>query len=145
METAMITDDRIAMSDLRRLLETRRQQITGDLQRRMARIRDLSADPSLAKDFDDGDPCALDARLVELASATLRRIDLALTRLDEGRYGRCVRCRGRISLARLRAVPFAVSCRRCEDAGEADDPRRRRAHNAWARDQMFPSLHSDDA
>jgi len=39
----------------------------------------------------------------------------ALTRFDEGVYGRCVKCQSKISKLRLEGNPTEVHCRDCED------------------------------
>jgi RNA polymerase-binding transcription factor DksA len=51
---------------------------------------------------------------------TLLRIDEALVRLDAGEYGSCFECAGEISERRLRALPFAVRCRACEERREEE-------------------------
>ena len=48
---------------------------------------------------------------------TLMLIDEALFLLDAGEYGYCVDCDGEIAEADLRALPFAMRCRACDDAG----------------------------
>jgi RNA polymerase-binding protein DksA len=48
----------------------------------------------------------------------LRRIDNALTRLSDGRYGRCIDCDQDIPLARLEAEPTAARCIRCQERFE---------------------------
>jgi RNA polymerase-binding transcription factor DksA len=56
------------------------------------------------------------ARLESVAHkerAQLAQVTAALERLDDGTWGRCVRCGGAIEEARLRAVPEAVRCSRC--------------------------------
>jgi DnaK suppressor protein len=99
---------------LRRSLEARRSAIAAELQARLRRIRETGAEPWPADDLEDRDPSALDAQLVEVAAATLRRVDDALRHLEQGRYGRCTRCHRLIAEARLQALPFAVRCHRCE-------------------------------
>lgn len=47
------------------------------------------------------------------AQDELSQIDAALHRLDAGQYRRCSVCHGQIEAARLEAVPYAVTCRRC--------------------------------
>jgi len=118
--------------DFRAALEARRRELTQDIQRRVARIRDDSA--PAAKEMDDVDTQDLDAALVDLATVTLRRIDEAIDRLDAGIYGLCTRCAEPISEARLRALPFALCCRDCETDRErqlmhAEEPARTRAWN----------------
>ncbi|MGH9717383.1 MAG: TraR/DksA family transcriptional regulator [Candidatus Acidiferrales bacterium] len=44
----------------------------------------------------------------------LRAIDEALVRIRRGTYGLCTSCQRPISAARLRAVPWAHRCVKCE-------------------------------
>lgn len=53
--------------------------------------------------------------LLELTSHTVQAIATALRRLEAGAFGTCSECRGRISVARLRALPFASLCLACQD------------------------------
>lgn len=52
----------------------------------------------------------------------LARIDAALTRMDEGRYGICVDCDNDIPLARLQAQPAAARCIVCQEQYEKTHP-----------------------
>ena len=56
---------------------------------------------------------------------TLSKIDEALGRLEEGAYGNCFECGSQISEQRLRALPFAVRCKDCEEARETAARRER--------------------
>ena len=55
----------------------------------------------------------LDLALLEIHAETIRRIDQAIERIDAGIYGICDQCGGRITAARLRALPFAEECVDC--------------------------------
>ena len=44
----------------------------------------------------------------------LRGVDEALTRLDAGKYGQCLKCGGAISIERLTGIPFASYCVDCQ-------------------------------
>ena len=46
---------------------------------------------------------------------TLYRISEALERLDEGTFGACVECKKSISVARLKAIPYADTCLPCQE------------------------------
>ena len=51
----------------------------------------------------------------------VRRVDLALDRIDEGIYGTCVECGKKVQLGRLDAVPWArhcIDCQELHDRGE---------------------------
>lgn len=60
--------------------------------------------------------------LREAARSTLRDIEAALHRMQEGTYGSCPRCHGTISIERLRALPMAPLCGRCQHAPAAKEP-----------------------
>jgi RNA polymerase-binding transcription factor DksA len=118
---------------LRSLLVSRRQKVTEDLQVRMARIRETGSAPPAASEADDDDSADVDLVMVEIATATLRRIDHAFERLREGSYGVCARCHGAIGAARLRALPFAVCCQACESARERETRiRQESGRRVWA-------------
>ena len=44
---------------------------------------------------------------------TLNRIEQALERIEEGGYGFCVECNGKIPKMRLKAVPYTPHCVKC--------------------------------
>ena len=62
--------------------------------------------------------------LLEMKTQVLNRITQAVRRLDDGTYGYCMDCGDAIAASRLRALPFAVRCRDCEDLREQSDHRR---------------------
>tara|TARA_R110000868_G_scaffold71460_1_gene209292 strand:+ start:370 stop:645 length:276 start_codon:yes stop_codon:yes gene_type:complete len=50
--------------------------------------------------------------------ADLRRIETALRRMDQGRYGRCIFCGDTISLKRLDEDPAVDGCSDCDEDQE---------------------------
>jgi DnaK suppressor protein len=60
-----------------------------------------------------------------MKSETLNKINDALARLDQGDYGNCFECGEEIAEKRLRALPFAVRCKDCEEAKEVVEQRER--------------------
>ncbi len=52
----------------------------------------------------------------ELTMQRFAQVESALTRLDEGTFGRCVECGGVIALERLQAIPDATRDAGCEPA-----------------------------
>ncbi|HEY8537078.1 MAG TPA: TraR/DksA C4-type zinc finger protein [Vicinamibacterales bacterium] len=110
--------------ELRKILEDRRREILNEVQ---GKIRDVRADTTQTKlneVFDVGESSESDIQediefaLIQMKAETLNRINEALARLDEGAYGNCYECGEEISEARLRALPFAVRCKDCEEARE---------------------------
>lgn len=63
--------------------------------------------------------------LLQMKAETLRKIDEALERLGDETYGCCYECGEEIAEQRLRALPFAVRCRDCEEVREAGRKRER--------------------
>jgi RNA polymerase-binding transcription factor DksA len=120
------------LADLRRILEQQRAAVLAKLDHD---IRETCADTrQLGDEHDPLDASAMIAQtdirvsLMNSRTRTLAAIDAALARLREGRYGRCQSCGEQIAEARLRVLPFALRCIRCEDAVEtADRVERRRA------------------
>jgi DnaK suppressor protein len=51
----------------------------------------------------------------------LREVEAALSRIREGTFGYCVECEEPISVTRLKAVPWASLCLRCQQAADARD------------------------
>ena len=109
-------------SDLRRMLEDRRRELLDDVQ---GRIRGVRAEGTKEREaWDEGDSSESDLQedialaLLQMQSETLRKVDEALRRLDNGTYGHCFECGDEIGAARLRALPFAVRCKDCEEARE---------------------------
>ena len=45
----------------------------------------------------------------------LAQVQVALTRLDEGKYGICARCGNEINPERLKAIPYTAFCVNCQE------------------------------
>ena len=115
--------------ELKKMLEDRRRQLVYEVQ---GKIRDGRRDYTKEREvLDEGESSEVDIQdeiefaLLQLKAETLRKIDVAIRRLDEGAYGQCYECGDQIAEARLRALPFAVRCRDCEEAREAAEWRER--------------------
>lgn len=114
---------------LKAILEDRRSALVHELR---DRIRAVRIDAHSGRDvLDDAEGVEVDIQddigfaLIQLKTETLTQIDAALRRLEEGRYGNCFECGTEIAEARLRALPFAVRCKDCEQGREAADERER--------------------
>ena len=57
-----------------------------------------------------------DLALRERANQHLAQVDAALTRLDDGTFGKCTRCGRDIAPERLEALPWAAHCIECQNA-----------------------------
>jgi RNA polymerase-binding transcription factor len=104
---------------LKGMLEERRQEILDKLRT----IREAMPDQRL--DVQDAEEQAvtdfakdMEFALVQMKADTLSRIDEAMRRLEGGSYGECAECGTDIPAARLKALPFAVLCRDCQEQEE---------------------------
>ena len=114
---------------LEAMLNDRRRELVNQVQDRM---RDARTDNFTEREvLDEGESAEADAQeemelaLIEMKAETLNKIGLALQRLEEGSYGSCLECGEDIPEARLRALPFAVRCRSCEEDCETAQRRER--------------------
>ena len=117
-------------ADLKTMLENRRRQIVDELHGRIRGVRAEGA-TRLHEGQDPGETAEVDIQediefaLIQMKAETLKKVDEALARLDEGRYGFCYDCGDEIAEARLRALPFAVRCKNCEEEREEASARAR--------------------
>jgi DnaK suppressor protein len=118
-------------ADLKKILEDRRRQIVSEVQGKIRDVRAEGTTQKLNEVFDAGESSEADIQediefaLIQMKAETLQRINEALARLEEGVYGNCYECGEEISEPRLRALPFAVRCKDCEEAREVAQQRER--------------------
>ncbi len=119
-------------SELKRMLEERRREIQAQVQGKMRDVRSegtwggklnevFDAVESSESDIQDD----IEFALIQMKSETLNKINDALIRLEQGDYGNCFECGEEIAEKRLRALPFAVRCKDCEEAREVAEQRER--------------------
>ena len=60
----------------------------------------------------------ISSQLAEVESRELASIENALSKMEEGTYGKCEACNCSIPLARLQALPYAVLCIKCQREAE---------------------------
>jgi DnaK suppressor protein len=127
--------------ELKKMLEDRRRELMNEVQ---GKIRDARADGGKEREvLDQGESSEVDIQediefaLIQMKSETLTKIDAALRRLSEGTYGDCFECGAEIAQARLRALPFAVRCKDCEEARETAEQRERLAQRRGSSPALF--------
>jgi len=119
-------------SELKQMLTERRREIQAEVQGKMRGVREegtwggklnevLDTVESAEADIQED----LEFALVQMKSETLNKINDALGRLEQGTYGNCFECGDEIGEKRLRALPFAVRCKDCEEARETAEQRER--------------------
>ena len=111
-------------ADLRQMLEERQREIVNEVQGRIRDQREADAWGKVNEVLDAGESSEADIQediefaLIQMKAETLTKINDALARLEDGAYGYCSDCGGEISDKRLRALPFAVRCKDCEEGRE---------------------------
>jgi DnaK suppressor protein len=117
--------------ELKRMLEDRRREILNEVQSKIKDVRSegtaslntgvVDAEETSVSDIQED----IELALIQMKAETLTRVNEALERLNAGSYGRCNECGDEISPQRLRALPFAVRCKDCEEARENVQQRER--------------------
>ena len=109
--------------DIRRMLVERRRELLNEIQSRIRDVREVASnqyhhlthlDETAEAEPEDDLPFAL----IQMKAEILRRVNDAVQNFDDGTYGYCGDCGEVIAPSRLRAMPFAVRCRDCEERWE---------------------------
>ncbi len=125
--------------ELKKMLEDRRRELQAEVQGKMRGVREegswggklnevLDAVESAEADIQED----IEFALVQMKSETLNKVNDALVRLERGDYGFCYECGEEIAEKRLRALPFAVRCKDCEEARETAEQKERQAQRRGA-------------
>lgn len=130
-------------NELKKMLEERQREIQSQVQ---GKIRDVRAEASMGgknEVFDAVESSEADIQddiefaLIQMKSETLNKINDALIRLENGDYGNCFECGEEIAEKRLRALPFAVRCKDCEEAREVAEKRERQMASRRGASSLF--------
>ncbi len=121
-----------ALVRIQKLLLNRRAELRKRLGMDMQDIGHLETEgnPGDSADvaFDAGTE-ELASQLAELEARELQQIEGALTKLQQGSYGICEGCGGKIPVVRLKALPYSTLCINCQRELEEGG-------GAWRGDQM---------
>ncbi|MGH9147222.1 MAG: TraR/DksA family transcriptional regulator [Vicinamibacterales bacterium] len=134
--------------ELKRLLEERQKEVLNEVQGRIRDARSEGHSGKLHEVLDAGESSEADIQediefaLIQMKAETLSKITEALTRLEDGTYGYCFDCGEEISPKRLRALPFAVRCKECEEAREVAVQRERTAAQRRGASSLFFDMSS---
>ena len=109
-------------ADLKKILEDSRREILSEVQDKIRDVRTEGNTQKLNEVFDAGESSDTDIQedielaLIQMKAETLQKINEALGRLE---------CGDDIAEQRLRALPFAVRCKDCEQEREQAQQRER--------------------
>ena len=90
-------------------LSKTRSEASGDLSSMPIHMADVGSD-NYEQEFT--------LSLLQSEEEVLEQIEAALERIEDGVYGSCVECDGRISKTRLNAIPYTPFCIRCANRFE---------------------------
>jgi len=90
------------------------REASGDLSAYTVHMADMSADAYERE---------VSMNIVSSEQEVLYQIDDALKRMDEGAYGVCQQCNKPITMSRLKAVPYASLCIKCQRDKERKNKR----------------------
>ncbi len=99
-------------SRVKQLLQQRLDELTqraSAIESELATPGDTDWDDNAIESEDD----EVQASLADLTEKDISAIKLALSRIDAGTYGVCTGCGGKISEARLEALPHTTLCIKC--------------------------------
>jgi DnaK suppressor protein len=129
--------------ELKQMLEDRRREIQAEVQGKMRDVRAEGLGGKQNEVFDAVESSEADIQdeiefaLIQMKSETLNKINDALGRLEQGDYGNCFECGEEIAEKRLRALPFAVRCKDCEEAREVAEKRERQIASRRGASSLF--------
>ena len=102
---------------------------TGGIKPLQASMENNTRQGDMADQASGNNEVHIQLKLKQTDAKILQAIEDALARLDKGTYGVCRDCGEPIAEARLKALPFANTCRECqeqrEELAEAERPHRR--------------------
>lgn len=112
------------LARFRALLLEYREEVLEDLKSERETLRSSGLvehslgpwDPDNTAGSESSENAAMQIRRL---TATLEQLTAALSRLEQGSYGKCTRCGMQIEKERLEAIPYTRRCMGCKTAVEA--------------------------
>jgi DnaK suppressor protein len=144
MKVGTQTSERSRYAELKQMLEDRRRELQAEVQGKMRDVRSEGTwGGKLNEVFDAVESSEADIQddiefaLIQMKSETLNKVNDALARLEQDTYGNCFECGSEIAEKRLRALPFAVRCKDCEEAREVAEQRERQLASRRGTSSLF--------
>jgi DnaK suppressor protein len=116
--------------DVRRMLVEHRRELLNEIRSRVRDVREEGAGEyhratDVGETLEAEPENGLAFALIQLKTEALEKVNDAVHRFDEGTYGCCVDCGEEIAASRMRAMPFAIRCKDCEEMREHSRHRER--------------------
>ena len=104
--------------ELKKLLQEMKKEKTSEIKQNAADLESVDNFRHDAGDFADTATTIYDKEmhfeLTEKNKQVLMDIDEALIKIEKGKYGKCEKCSKDISIERMKALPFAKKCIKCQ-------------------------------
>lgn len=117
--------DKARVAELERILLAHRDKVAANINRKVRDLKEKGSSTARRTESNRdayGAYCdipeidmELEASLAQMENNKLTLINEALRRLESGLYGYCYDCGEEISEKRLKALPFAIRCKGCEE------------------------------
>jgi DnaK suppressor protein len=108
---------RDALLRLRKTLQERRKDIRRKLTEDLDSLRNLKDSDTLGDAADlafEAGSDEMNTHLAEMDARELSQIERALARIEQGTYGLCESCGGKIPVGRLNVLPYSTLCINCQ-------------------------------
>lgn len=115
--------------ELKGMLEGKRDELRREVKekrRNIASVGTMGEIHPTGNFTDDANMVAeqdMELALLEMKAKTVEAYDQALVKLEMNEYGHCSVCGEPIAFKRLKALPFAIRCKDCEEADENESAR----------------------
>lgn len=116
---ARVTAGQVRSADSEKMVEDRKDTLRQELEKTQERIATLEValNQKLDSDLGRGDPAVtrreVNRALMERLRAQAQQLEKALSQLDQGRYGKCIKCGEPIHPDRLAVLPDTRLCIEC--------------------------------
>jgi len=121
MAKAAATTERDFITKMEASLQELKREIVSNLLAGNEDFKEI-VDAMDSKDPADIASDDIDRKMIEAIGTQelkrLRMIDAALVKIQQGKYGLCIKCGKKILHPRLEAIPYALMCVECKTADE---------------------------
>lgn len=108
-------DENLDLGEIRKDLEGQRSTIQRRIDEEKASIRGETTNPDRTDLAHAYDLRQRRSAMLDNLEENLNQVEQALERLDQGTYGKCTNCGREILPGRLKAMPQATLCIRCQE------------------------------
>jgi DnaK suppressor protein len=110
-----LMDENLDLGEIRKDLERQRSNIQARIDEEKASMRGDTTNPDRTDLAHAYDLRQRRSAMLDSLEEKLNQVEDALERLDRGTYGKCTNCGEEIKPGRLKAMPQATLCIRCQE------------------------------